>query len=290
MSGLPSFDPGDAHAGDGARRRGDVRRQRDVREVAEAAEVDRERRARVEAEPAEPEDERAENGIRDVVAGDRVRPPVRPELADPRAEDQRAGEAGERSLVVHDRRAGEVLHALREEPAVRAPDPVRDDRVRDREPDAEREVDPQLRPLGHRAPDDRERDAREHDLEQVARRPRDLREPFERLLPDRRSARRPTGRTRRSRPGRSRRRTRGRSRRPSRRASRGAKIRTFLPAMWPAFFIRVRPASRNAKPACMNITRMAVTTTQIVDRRDEQIVVLRHRLSPPPGSYRSGCG
>src|SRR5580765_150611 len=35
--------------------------------------------------------------------------------------------------------------------------------------------------------------------------------------------------------------------------------------MWPAFFIRVRPASRNAKPACMNITRMAVTTTQIVD-------------------------
>src|SRR5215467_1856517 len=42
-------------------------------------------------------------------------------------------------------------------------------------------------------------------------------------------------------------------------------IRTFLPAMWPAFFIRVRPASRNAKPACMNITRIAVTTTQIVD-------------------------
>src|SRR5438094_398938 len=42
-------------------------------------------------------------------------------------------------------------------------------------------------------------------------------------------------------------------------------MRTFLPAMWPAFFIRVRPASRKAKPACMNITRMAVTTTQIVD-------------------------
>jgi len=35
--------------------------------------------------------------------------------------------------------------------------------------------------------------------------------------------------------------------------------------MWPAFFMRVRPASRNAKPACMNITRIAVTTTQIVD-------------------------
>src|SRR3954464_4986518 len=42
------------------------------------------------------------------------------------------------------------------------------------------------------------------------------------------------------------------------------KMSTFLPAMCPAFFIRVRPASRNAKPACMNITRIAVTTTQIV--------------------------
>src|SRR2546426_12509381 len=41
-------------------------------------------------------------------------------------------------------------------------------------------------------------------------------------------------------------------------------MRMFLPAMWPAFFIRVRPASRNAKPACMNITSTAVTTTQIV--------------------------
>src|SRR5579884_2755724 len=40
---------------------------------------------------------------------------------------------------------------------------------------------------------------------------------------------------------------------------------TFLPAMWPAFFIRVRPASRKAKPACMNMTRTAVTTTQTVE-------------------------
>ena len=68
--------------------------------------------------------------------------------------------AGERALVVDDGRAGEVLHPLREQPAVRAPDPVRDDRVDQREDDAEREVDPELRPLGHRAPDDRERDAR----------------------------------------------------------------------------------------------------------------------------------
>src|SRR5437868_6063352 len=35
--------------------------------------------------------------------------------------------------------------------------------------------------------------------------------------------------------------------------------------MWPAFFIRVRPASRKAKPACMNMTSTAVTTTQMVD-------------------------
>src|SRR5919201_1941152 len=41
-------------------------------------------------------------------------------------------------------------------------------------------------------------------------------------------------------------------------------MRTFLPAMCPAFFIRVSPASRNAKPACMNITSTAVMTTQIV--------------------------
>src|SRR5207302_295572 len=43
------------------------------------------------------------------------------------------------------------------------------------------------------------------------------------------------------------------------------KMRTFLPAMWPAFFMRVRPASRNAKPACMNMTSTAVMTTQMVD-------------------------
>src|SRR3954471_13110916 len=35
--------------------------------------------------------------------------------------------------------------------------------------------------------------------------------------------------------------------------------------MCPAFFMRVSPASRNAKPACMNITSTAATTTQMVD-------------------------
>src|SRR3954469_3219123 len=42
-------------------------------------------------------------------------------------------------------------------------------------------------------------------------------------------------------------------------------MRTFLPAMCPAFFMRVSPASRNAKPACMNMTSTAATTTQMVD-------------------------
>ena len=34
--------------------------------------------------------------------------------------------------------------------------------------------------------------------------------------------------------------------------------------MWPTFFIRVSPASRNAKPACMKMTRIAARMTQIV--------------------------
>ena len=50
---------------------------------------------------------------------------------------------------------------------------------------AEDEVDPELRALGHRAPDDRERDAREDDLEHVAGGPRDGREERVRRLADR---------------------------------------------------------------------------------------------------------
>src|SRR5919202_584892 len=63
-------------------------------------------------------------------------------------------------------------------------------------------------------------------------------------------------------------------------------MRTFFPAMWPAFFIRVRPASRNAKPACMNMTRMAVTTTQIVDAAISSscLDMELHLLPAPPGA------
>src|SRR5207245_3864632 len=105
---------------------------------------------------------------------------------------ERPGERGERALEVDDGRAGEVLHADAagerplEEPAVRAPDPVGDDRIRDREPDAEGEIDPELGALGHRAPDDRQRDAGEYDFEEVTGGARDLREPVERRLADRR--------------------------------------------------------------------------------------------------------
>src|SRR5262249_48754688 len=106
------------------RRGREVRRQRDVGEVAEAAEVDRERRAGVEAEPAEPEDQGPEHRVRDVVAGYRVRPAVGAELADAGPEQERTGERGQGALVVDDGRAREVLHPLLEQPPVRATDPV----------------------------------------------------------------------------------------------------------------------------------------------------------------------
>ena len=260
--------------------RGEVRVQRDVGEEADAAEVDAERRARVEAEPAEPEDDHAERRERHVVARDR-RSASRParELADARPEQQRPGEPGERALVVDDGRAGEVLHALREQPAVRAPDPVRDERVDQRVGDAEGEVDPQPRPFGHRAPDDRERHGAEDDLEQIPGGARDRREPAERRRSDRQqlvdgragSRSRPRARCRR-------RRRRCRSRRRSRRATRSRGRGRSCAAMWPTFFIRVSPASRKAKPACMNITRIAARTTQIVLAANRQFLG-RHATS-----------
>src|SRR5438067_6336950 len=56
--------------------------------------------------------------------------------------------------------------------------------------------------------------------------------------------------------------------------------------MWPAFFIRVRPASRKAKPACINITSTAVTTTQIVlaATRRSLLDTRLHLLQGQPGA------
>src|SRR5215208_1001523 len=181
---LAQHEPGRDRAADRAGRGREVRRQRDVREEADAvAGDDAERRAGVEPEPAEPEDDRPQHGVGDVVAGDRV-PAAALKLADPRAQEQRARQCGKRALVVDHGRAGEVLHPEPEEPAA-APDPVRGDGVDQGERGSEDEVDPELRTLGHRAPDDRQRDAGEDDLEQVAGRARDGREEGVRRLADR---------------------------------------------------------------------------------------------------------
>ena len=48
--------------------------------------------------------------------------------------------------------------------------------------------------------------------------------------------------------------------------------------MWPTFFIRVSPASRNAKPACMNMTSTAAKTTQIVDAAIASSLLLSDHL------------
>ena len=166
--GLAQDPPGAREAADRAGRSGDVRRQRDVAEVADAVTGDdAERRAGIESEPAEPEDDRPEHGVRHVVARDRVGTSVAAELPDPRPEQERTRERSERALVVHDRGAGEVLHAFAEQPAAGVPDPVRRDRVDEREDDAEGRIDPELRPLGHRTPHDRQRDPREDDFEEV---------------------------------------------------------------------------------------------------------------------------
>src|SRR4051812_6174479 len=67
-------------------------------------------------------------------------------------------------------------------------------------------------------------------------------------------------------------------------------MRTFLPAMWPAFFIRVSPASRNAKPACMNITSTAQITTQTVLAAISSSLLLAIELHLLEPSARSVVG
>ena len=86
---------------------------------------------------------------------------------------------------MHDRRAGEVLHAEPEQPAAGVPDPVRRDGVDECEADAEGEIDPELGSLRHRAPDDCQGYAGEHDLEQVGAGAGNRREERVRRLADR---------------------------------------------------------------------------------------------------------
>ena len=184
--GLAQHDPRRRHRTERAGGCGEVRRHRDVREVADpVAGHDSERRAWIEAEPAEPEHEDAERDVGHVVARNRVRLAVRVELPDARSEEDRPGERGQCSLVVNDGRASEVLHPTLEQPAVRRPDPVGHNGVDEREEDAEDEVHPQLRPLCHRSPDDCECNPSKDDLEEVARACGNRREPGERSRADR---------------------------------------------------------------------------------------------------------
>ena len=97
-----------------------------------------ERAAGVEPEPAEGQDERAQDRQDDVVARDRVGRAVLVVLADPRPEDDRAGQGAPAADRVDDARAGEVGVARAQadraelaQPAA-APRPVGEDRVEDR--------------------------------------------------------------------------------------------------------------------------------------------------------------
>ena len=108
------------------------------------------------------------------VPRDRPRLAVVAVLAAPRAQQQQRREAAGRADQVDRRRAGEVLHADdRAEVALQqaaAEHPVGADRVDDRgEDDRVDDVDAELDPLERRAPDDRQRDGAEHELEEELR-------------------------------------------------------------------------------------------------------------------------
>ena len=141
---------------DGAERTGDGGVGRDDGELDVAG---GEGRGGVEAEPAEQQDERAQHGHRDVVAGQRTRLAVLAELADARTEHDGAGQRGDAADGVHDARAGEVdvavapAHRVAQlgQPAA-APGPGAEQRVVDgpAEQAPDHEALP-LPPLGHGA-------------------------------------------------------------------------------------------------------------------------------------------
>ena len=72
--------------------------------------VHRQHRAGVEAIPADPEDQAAEGGNRQVVAGNRLGLAFH-ELADPGAQDDRADDAGPGADGMHKGGAGEIDEA-----------------------------------------------------------------------------------------------------------------------------------------------------------------------------------
>jgi hypothetical protein len=145
----------------------------------DAAGVDRRERAPgVEPVPPEPEDDAAERGESDVVAG-RHPATIAPELA-PEAgpEDDRAGEGDHAAHRVDDGRAGEVAepHAVvggLQEPA-RPPGPVAEDRVDETADEkAVDEVAPEVGASDHCSRGDRRAGVGKGELEQPERHERD---------------------------------------------------------------------------------------------------------------------
>lgn len=138
-------------------------------DVRDRVGVGRHGRARVEPEPPQPEDEAADRGQAQIVAGDGVDRAVLAILAEPRPQDDRPRQRGPPADRVDDGRAREVPHPqLRQPPA--APDPMAGHRID--EPDHqegeedEREV---LHPLRDRPGDDRRRRPGEDELEEELR-------------------------------------------------------------------------------------------------------------------------
>ena len=229
---------------------------RDDRHLGEAA-VDRaERRAGVEAEPAEPA-ARAPPGPTSGMLwpGNDVRLAVLAVLALARAEQQQRRERAGGADQVHHRGAGEVLHAeVGLEPAA-AEDPVADDRVDQRAEDHRvDQVGAELDALERGAPDDRERDGAER---RTGRRTWPAPRRCENSIAGNVACRWCRGRCPRCRRTSPCRRRRARSRPPSSRAPRSRSWRGSSARPCPAFFMREKPTSRNRKPTCMNMTRIA---------------------------------
>ena len=116
---------------------------------------------RVEAEPAHPQQRGADQRQRQVVRRHRLLA-----VTDPLAEHQRADQARDTGVDVHDRAAGEIEHALGRPVAGRLPHHVRDRRVDKERPQAhEPQHRRELHAIGEGAGDQRGRDDRERHLE-----------------------------------------------------------------------------------------------------------------------------
>ena len=316
-SGLPVRLGDPQHRDDGTEGAGDRRVGGDDGELHVGG---GERRRGVEAEPAEQEDERAEHGHRDVVAGERARLAVGAVLADAWPEHERAGERGDAADGVHDTGAGEVdvagteahrVPGLRQPAAT--PRPGGEQRVvegaAEEAPDDEAAP---LPPLGHRPRGDRGHGVHERDhveeqgddagvdaaagqgpaaLEQedpvVA-------EPISGLptgaprppkYPVMSRALSDSGKPMRKKPTKPR-----------------PKMAKFVLTTWAACLARQKPVSTRANPACMKMTRIAPITTHsmliwpaeghhLLGLGDQHRYAQQFHLLPPhgPRAGRSGA-